>query len=138
MGEDLPGIEQTGLQQLRPGLRRQGGALRQGVGVPLGGKGDGELQCPDAALPVGSIEDADPHGAGDLRPAVPDLPAVEEHRALGLDDPGDVRAVVRHDGLRRLLLGQNQLTAAVISLKAIFLQFQFHGHLPILSRLFNL
>ena len=41
--------------------------------------------------------------------AVPQLPAVEVHLASGLDDPRDVRTVIRHDRLRCLLLGQRQL-----------------------------
>ena len=78
------------------------------------------------------LEAEHPDGAGDLCPAVPHLPAVEEHLARGLDDPRNVRTVVRHDGLRCLLLSQCQLSRRLIGVEAGLFQFQFHGS-PFLS-----
>ena len=130
VGEDLPGVQHPGLQKLRLGLRRQVLAARQGPAVALDGEGYGKLQGADAALPVRRVEHRDPDGAGELRLPVPQFPAVKVDLPIRLNDAGDIGAVVRHDGLRRLLLGERQLPARLIGVQRHFFQFQFHNRTP--------
>ena len=133
VGKDLAGIQRPRLQKLRLRLRQQRHTLRHGLRVRLGGKRHGKFQRAHAALAVRRVEDRHPHGAGDLRLSVPQLPAVEIDPALRVDDAGDVGTVVRHDRLRRLLLRQRQLAARLIGVEAVLFQFQFHFK-TILSR----
>ena len=132
MGEDLAGVQHPGLQKLRLRVRQQRRAVRQTASVGLHREGHGKFQGPDAPLPLRRVQHRHPDGAGDLCPAVPHLPAVQEHLARGLDDPRNVRTVVRHDGLRCLLLSQCQLSRRLIGVEAGLFQFQFHGS-PFLS-----
>ena len=100
-GEYLPGIQHPAFQQLDLRLHHYMGA--PGQPFPLRRKGHGEFQCPDAGLILRRVEDRHPDGAGD---AVLLCAAVEADHALRRNDPGDVRAVIRNDGLRGLLLRQ--------------------------------
>ena len=109
--EHLPGIQHPGLQKLRLCLCQQDGTIGKAAAVALRGERHGKFQGSDASLPLRRVQHRHPDRSGDRSPAVPELPAVEKHPARGLNDPCDVRAVVRHNGLRRLLLGQCQLGA---------------------------
>ena len=130
--EHLPGIQHPGLQKLRLCLCQQDGTIGKAAAVALRGERHGKFQGSDASLPLRRVQHRHPDRSGDRSPAVPELPAVEKHPARGLNDPCNVRAVVRHDGLRRLLLGQCQLGARLIGVEAGLFQFQFHGS-PFLS-----
>ena len=131
VGKDFPGIQHPGLQKFRLRISCQAGTAGQTAAVAFGGKWDGEFQRPDAALRLRRIQHCDTDCAGDLRLSVPQLPAVYVDLSVGCDDTGDVRAVVRHDGLRRLLLGQGQFSPCLICVQARFFQFQIHeGSLP--------
>ena len=111
VGENLPGIQHPGLQKLGFGLRRQMLAIRQSPAIALRGKGDGEFQSANTALPVRGVENRDPDRAGEFRLPLPQLPAVEVNLPVRLDDPGNVGAVIRYDRLRGFLLGQSQLSS---------------------------
>ena len=123
VGKDLPGIQHPGFQKLDFRIGQQVHAPCQASAVALGGKGHGKFQYPDAALPLWGVQHRHPYRAGDLRLAVPQLPAVQKDLALCFDDPGNIRAVVRYNGLRGFLLGQRQLTACLIGVQTGCFQF---------------
>lgn len=70
---------------------------------PCAEKGMANSSARDAGLILRRVEDRHPDGAGD---AVLLCAAVETDHSLRRNDPGDVRAVIRDDGLRSLLLRQ--------------------------------
>ena len=56
---------------------------------------------------------------------------MEEHLSHCFDDAGNIGAVIRHNGLRRLLLGQGEFPSRFLGVQGHFFQFQFHeGLLP--------
>ena len=132
-GEDLPGIQHPAFQQFNLRLRRYMGA--PGQPFALRRKGHGEFQRPDAGLILRCVEDRHPDGAGD---AVLLCAAVETDHSLCRNDPGDVRAVIRDDGLRCLLLGQRLWLSQFVCIQTLLFQFKFHvGILPFRSVYFS-
>ena len=123
-GEDLPGVRQAVFQALQFRLRQKAHSVPHSL--RLGPEGQGEPQAPDAALPLRDIEQRHPDHAAHLCPPAGDLPPVEEDPALPIDDPGDVRAGIRHDGLCRLLLGDDLLRPDGKGVQGVFLPFQLH------------
>ena len=65
--------------------------------------------------------------AGRRQPAVRHRPVSKAQAALDADNAGNIGAVIGYNGLRRLLLCQEQRRAGAVALQALLLQFQIHG-----------
>ena len=123
-GKDFSWIQHSGLQRCYFYFCRQMTALRKASPLTTGSKGHGELHCAQPFFPIWGIEHADAYCSPHLRSAVPQFPAMQVYSAVSPYDPGNVRTIIRYDGLCCFLLGQSHGPGSLKGIQAAL--FQLH------------
>ena len=97
--QHLPGVEDPGLGAAQPGAGQHRSPLGQAGGLRLTGEGQPHLHPPQAAAPLGLVENHCPHHAGNLGSALPGLLAAQSRLTAHIHNAQDIRAGIGYDAL---------------------------------------